>query len=74
MDIVRRYTISETSKIFLVTIAITLLLMTLGGGAKEGIRQGLPSGLVARMMPYLVPEMLRVTIPGCMLFAVCSVF
>ena len=74
MDTVRRYIVSETSKIFLVTIAVTLLLMTLGGGAKEGIRQGLPTGLVAQMMPYLIPEMLRFTIPGCLLFAVCSVY
>ncbi len=74
MDTVRRYIVSETSKIFLVTIAVTLLLMTLGGGAKEGIRQGLPTVLVVQMMPYIVPEMLRFTIPGCMLFAVCSVF
>jgi lipopolysaccharide export system permease protein len=74
MDIVRRYVIAETSKIFLVAIAVTLALMTLGGGAKEGIRQGLPAQLVLQTMPYLVPEMLRFVVPGCLLFAVCSVF
>ena len=74
MAMLRRYVIIETLKIFLVTIAVTLLLMVLGGGVKEGLKQGLPPQLVAQILPYMVPEMLRFTIPGCLLFAVCSVF
>jgi lipopolysaccharide export system permease protein len=74
MAMLRRYVIFETLKIFLVTIAVTLLLMVLGGGAKEGLKQGLPPQLVAQILPYMIPEMLRFTIPGCLLFAVCSVF
>ncbi len=74
MATLRRYVVVETLKIFLVTIAVTLLLMVLGGGAKEGLKQGLPPELVAQILPYMVPEMLRFTIPGCLLFAVCSVF
>ncbi len=74
MNTIKRHVVSEILKIFFVAIAITMLLMTLGGGAKEGIRQGLPPGIVLRTMPYIVPEMLRFTIPGCLLFAVCSVF
>jgi lipopolysaccharide export system permease protein len=74
MDIIRRYVVTETFKIFFVAVAVTLFLMTLGGGAKEGLRQGLPLNLVIQTMPYLVPEMLRFTLPGCLLFAVCSVF
>jgi lipopolysaccharide export system permease protein len=74
MSILRRYVIWETLKLFSVTIVVTLLLLTLGGGVREGIRQGLPPQLVIRTMPYLIPEMLRFSIPGCLLFAVCSVF
>jgi lipopolysaccharide export system permease protein len=74
MAALRRYVVFETLKIFLVAIAVTLLLMVLGGGAKEGIKQGLPPQMVAQLLPYLVPEMLRFTIPGCLLFAVCTVF
>jgi lipopolysaccharide export system permease protein len=74
MATLRRYVILETLKIFLVTIAVTLLLMVLGGGAKEGLKQGLPPQMVAQLVPYMVPEMLRFTIPGCLLFAVCTVF
>lgn len=74
MFTIKRHVIGEILKIFFVAIAITMLLMTLGGGAKEGIRQGLPPGIVLQTMPYIIPEMLRFTIPGCLLFAVCSVF
>jgi len=74
MNTIKRYVVFDILMIFFVTIAITLLLMTLGGGAKEGIRQGLPPSVVLGTMPYIVPEMLRFTIPGCLLFAVCSVF
>jgi len=74
MKIIKWYVVGEILKIFLVTIGITMLLLTLGGGAKEGIRRGLPPHIVVQTMPYLVPEMLRFTVPGCLLFAVCSVF
>jgi len=74
MATLRRYVILETLKIFLVTIAVTLLLMVLGGGAKEGVRQGLPPHMIAQLLPYMIPEMLRFTIPGCLLFAICTVF
>jgi lipopolysaccharide export system permease protein len=30
--------------------------------------------MVAQLLPYMVPEMLRFTIPGCLLFAICTVF
>lgn len=74
MDVIRRYVWTETLKVFLVAVVVTMLLMTLAGGAKEGIKRGLPPALVIQTMPYIVPEMLRFTIPGCLLFAVCSVF
>lgn len=74
MDVVRRYVAIETLKVFLATVAVTLLLMTLGGGAKEGLRKGLPPQLIVQTLPFIMPEMLRFTIPGCLLFAVCSVF
>lgn len=74
MKTIKRHVVCEILKIFFVAITITILLMTLGGGAKEGIRQGLPPGIVLQTMPYIVPEMLRFTIPGCLLLAVCSVF
>lgn len=63
----------ETLQVFLATMAVALLLMTLGGGIKEGVSRGLPPQVVLKILPYVVPEMLRFVIPGCLLFAVCSV-
>ena len=74
MNGIKRTIVVETVKVFLVTMTVALMLMTLGGGAKEGLRRGLPPGVVVQTMPYILPEMLRFVIPGCLLFAVCSVF
>ena len=71
---IHRSVVLDTVKVFAITTLAALLLMTLGGGAKEGVTRGLPPVLVARILPYLVPEMLRFIVPGCLLFAVCSVF
>jgi lipopolysaccharide export system permease protein len=74
MAILKHYVVSETLKTLFAAIGITLLLLTLGGGIREGIRQGLPLPVVARTLPYMVPEMLIFIIPGTLLYAVCSVF
>lgn len=64
----------EITKVFLLCLGITVLLMTVGGGVNEGLKKGLPPGVILNMLPYFIPEMLRYTIPGCMLFAVCTAF
>jgi len=64
----------EIAKVFLLCLGITVLLMTVGGGVNEGLKKGLPPGVILNMLPYFIPEMLRYTIPGCMLFAVCTAF
>jgi lipopolysaccharide export system permease protein len=74
MNVIKRSVVADTLKVFLITTIAALLLMTLGGGAKEGVSRGLPPHIVLQIMPYIVPEMLRFVIPGCLLFAVCSVF
>jgi lipopolysaccharide export system permease protein len=74
MNDLHRSIVLDTLKVFAATTLVAMLLMTLGGGAKEGISRGLPPTLVLRIMPYLLPEVLRFVIPGCLLFAVCSVY
>jgi len=74
MSYLARHVVWEVLKTFLVITAVTTLMMTLGGGVKEGVKQGLPPLLMLQLMPYLLPEMLRFTVPGCLLFAVCSVY
>jgi lipopolysaccharide export system permease protein len=74
MGTVQQYVAAEVLRAFLVAATAATMLMTLAGAAQEGLRQGLPVELIATVMPYVLPEMLRYTIPGCLLFAVCSVF
>jgi lipopolysaccharide export system permease protein len=74
MFTIQRYVVWEVVKTFLIVLAVTTLFMTLGSGANEGLRKGLPPHLIAKIIPYVLPEALRFTIPGCLLFAVCTVY
>mgnify|MGYP002622578815 CR=1 FL=1 len=74
MGILQRDVVVAVVKTFAVALGTLLVLMTLGGGVKEGIKEGLPVPLALQTMPLLVPEMLRFIVPGCLLFAVCNVF
>jgi lipopolysaccharide export system permease protein len=71
---IQRYVVWEVLKVFLAVLTATTLLMVLGGGVKEAIRQGLPLALMVEILPYMLPEMLRFTVPGCLLYAVCIVY
>lgn len=74
MTIIQRHVLLEILKVFFLCLGITVLMMTVGGGVMEGMKRGLPPQVIASMLPYFVPEMLRYTLPGCILFAVCTVF
>ncbi|MGQ9760598.1 MAG: LptF/LptG family permease [Thermogutta sp.] len=73
MPILVRYVTSELAKIFLTALLVLTLLLALGIGAREGISRGLPPILVMRMLPYLLPEILGITIPTAVLLAVSQV-
>ncbi|MCC9607294.1 LptF/LptG family permease [Blastopirellula sp. JC732] len=74
MRTIQTYVVWEVFKIFFLCLLASVLLMVVGGGLNEGLKKGLPPGIILGMMPYFVPEMLRFTIPGCLLFAICTVF
>jgi len=73
MPIFTRYVTTELLKIFLTALLVMTLLLALGIGAREGISRGLPPILVMRMIPYLLPEILGITIPIAVLLAVSQV-
>jgi lipopolysaccharide export system permease protein len=74
MDLINRYVMRDTLIMFFVAIVVTISLMTLFGGVQEGLRNNLPPDVIARVMPYLVPETLRFVTPACLLIGVCGVF
>jgi lipopolysaccharide export system permease protein len=50
------------------------MLMIIVGVVKEARDQGLEPRQVLQIIPYILPDALRYTVPGTILFAVCSVF
>ncbi len=74
MYIFTRYIVTEVLKIFFLTLTAITLLITVGMGVKEGSSQGCPPGVILHLMPYMLPEMLVITIPVSLLLAVSIVY
>jgi lipopolysaccharide export system permease protein len=74
MNQLQRQTVTDTFQIFCLASLVALVLITLGTGAQEGVRRGLPPSLVLQTLPFLGAETLRLVIPGCLLFSICSLF
>ena len=74
MYILTRYAVWEVLKVFLAGLMGLTLMVTLGMGFKQGLSMGLPPTVMLRTMPYMLPEMLGITIPVAMLYSVSSVF
>ena len=71
---ITRYVVTELLLVFLLTLTAITLLLILAGVAKEGLREGLGLGPIMRMIPYVVPLALQVSVPATILMAVSSVF
>lgn len=74
MRLLTRYVLCELIKVFLVTLTFLTVLMLIYGLAKQARDQGLGPVQVVRLTPFILPDMLRYTIPATMLFAACSVY
>jgi lipopolysaccharide export system permease protein len=74
MYIITRYVIREVLVLFLAALAAMTIVFTLTFGVREGFSRGLPASVIFWLMPFMLPEMLGMTIPVSILFAVCSVF
>lgn len=74
MYILTRYVVWEVLKFFLAALSALTLMVTIGMGVKEGMQLGLPPSVLVRIIPFMLPEMLGITIPAAMLYSVSSVF
>jgi len=72
--LITRYVTAELLKVFLATLTVFTLLMTMVGLAQEAVRQGLGLLPIVRIIPYTLPNALVFALPGTILFSVCSVF
>jgi lipopolysaccharide export system permease protein len=74
MYVVTRYVVWEVLKYFLAAALALTLILTVGMAKRAGDEWHLPFSLVFRIMPYILPEVLGITIPVAMLYSVSSVF
>ena len=74
MAILPRYVIIEIVKVFAVAVATLTLMVVLGFVGREATVQGLPLVPTLRLIPFFLPETLRVTVPMTLLLACTTVF
>lgn len=74
MRILTRYVVLEVLKVFAVALTVLTLMMILVGVVKEARDQGLEPRQVLQIIPYILPDALRYTVPATILFAVSSVY
>ena len=69
-----RYVLTEVIKVFVVSVTALTLLVVLGFVGREATAQGLPLVPTLRLIPYFLPETLRVTVPMTLLLSCTTVF
>ncbi|MDY0166647.1 MAG: LptF/LptG family permease [Thermoguttaceae bacterium] len=74
MQTVTRYVIVELCKMFAVALGLLTLMMIVVGVVREAAMQHLPIVHVVRLIPYVLPDALRVAVPVTLLLAVSSVY
>lgn len=70
----QRHILIELTKSFLAMLAASTSLMLFVAVAREATSQGLNPGQILKIVPLLIPEALRFTLPAAVLFAACSVY
>jgi len=74
MRILTRYVLIELAKVFLVSLTALTLFMIVVGLVREAAAQNLPLGEVLRLIPYILPDALRVAVPVTLLLATTVVY
>ena len=72
--ILQRYVLVEVIKVFAVSVLVLTLIVVLGFVGREAMVQGLPLLPTLRLVPYFLPETLRITVPMTLLLACTTVF
>lgn len=74
MRLFTRYLLWELFKSFAAALGALTVLLLVHGLYKEARDEGLGPAQIVRLVPFVLPEMLRYTIPATALFAVSSVY
>jgi len=74
MRILTRYVLAELLKVFVTALSALTLTILLIGVVREAALQNLPAGRIALLIPYVLPDALRIAVPVTLLLAVTSVY
>ena len=74
MRILTRHVLAELLKVFAISLAALTVVMLIVGVLREAMVQNLPAGPVLRMIPYILPDALRVAVPVTLLLGCTSVY
>ena len=69
-----RHVLVELTKIFVVALVALTSMFLVGGVVRTALDQGLPLAHVGQLLPYVLPEMLRYTLPVSLLLATVFVY
>ncbi|MEN6492737.1 MAG: LptF/LptG family permease, partial [Thermoguttaceae bacterium] len=67
MRIFTRHILSQVTKVFVFSLIALTTMLIIGGVVREAMNQNLPAAQVVRLIPYLLPEVLRVALPVTLL-------
>jgi len=74
MNIITRYVMADVLKVFLVALTCLTVLMLILGVTRQAIEEGVGAKQIVLLLPYIVPDALRFTIPATILFAASAVY
>jgi len=74
MRILTRYVLIEFSKVFFTALTSLTLLMLIVGLGKEAADEGLGPAQALQLIPYILPDSLRFTLPATTLFAISMIY
>jgi lipopolysaccharide export system permease protein len=74
MNTITRYVVADVLKVFLVALTCLTVLMLILGVTRQAIEQGVGAKQIVLLLPYIVPDALRFTIPATILFASSAVY
>ena len=74
MRLLTRYVLAELLKVFLLSLTALTALIIIGGVVREAVVQSLPPAQVIWLIPYILPDALRISIPVTLLLAATTVY
>ena len=74
MRLLTRYVLWELLKVFFVALTALTMMLLIVGLVRQAREEGLGPQQVLMLIPYILPDMLRYTIPATILFAASSVY